>query len=394
MSATNAQGLIQASLREATQREFSYNGDWHALFDLEGFAPGSFNGRLMDYLAAKTGNTGSLDERWNALIISIGGAPGDGLGSFPPLVYDYDFTAISSLPSGLTYSRDSQAWGYDFQVYASNVPRLTATGLLYEDARTNLITDSQNIDADTTDWLAFNTVAMTQNAAAAPDGTNTAERYGCVDTGGTASVTVRQDVTLTANDNHTASIYAKADQTNWTAIQWRDYDETATAYFDLENGIVGATSNVESASIESIGNGWYRVSAVYQSTTDLAGNARFYLADGNSDLNIDLDGSTSILVWQAQVEIGSEPGSPIVTGAASVTRATGLLNIDLANGTYDVLIERADLNGVATKAFVDVTTAGGAGWDVPIDMTKPYLRNVRVWPDGYLSAGQKAALVA
>lgn len=51
------QGELQASIRNQTGTENDYNGDWHALFDLDGIASGEFNGRLILWLQGKTGSS-------------------------------------------------------------------------------------------------------------------------------------------------------------------------------------------------------------------------------------------------------------------------------------------------------------------------------------------------
>ena len=51
------QGELQESIRELTNTTNDYNGDWHALFDLEGIASGDFNGRLILWLQSKTGSS-------------------------------------------------------------------------------------------------------------------------------------------------------------------------------------------------------------------------------------------------------------------------------------------------------------------------------------------------
>jgi len=47
------QGLRQASVRALTSTAYDYNGDWHALFDLDGIGSGDFNGRLLAWINQK-----------------------------------------------------------------------------------------------------------------------------------------------------------------------------------------------------------------------------------------------------------------------------------------------------------------------------------------------------
>lgn len=44
------QGLRQKTVRDVTGTALSYEGDWHALFDLQTVADGDFNGRLLKWI--------------------------------------------------------------------------------------------------------------------------------------------------------------------------------------------------------------------------------------------------------------------------------------------------------------------------------------------------------
>lgn len=44
------QGLLQQSIRDATGTTETFNGDWMALFDLDGIATGAFNERLLGWI--------------------------------------------------------------------------------------------------------------------------------------------------------------------------------------------------------------------------------------------------------------------------------------------------------------------------------------------------------
>jgi hypothetical protein len=76
-------GLRQATVRAATGTALDYNGDWHALFDQAGIAPGPFNGRMLAWVnvqlsAAYTSLPGALD----AFAISQGAPNWSSLGTF------------------------------------------------------------------------------------------------------------------------------------------------------------------------------------------------------------------------------------------------------------------------------------------------------------------------
>lgn len=50
------QGTVQAALRERTGTAHDFNGDWHAVFDLDGIPPGPFNGRMLQWLNKQLGH--------------------------------------------------------------------------------------------------------------------------------------------------------------------------------------------------------------------------------------------------------------------------------------------------------------------------------------------------
>lgn len=54
--ATNTEEL-QTALRARTSTTGTLNEDWHALFDLDSIAAGTFNERLLAWLEAKLGTT-------------------------------------------------------------------------------------------------------------------------------------------------------------------------------------------------------------------------------------------------------------------------------------------------------------------------------------------------
>lgn len=54
MANTSNQGLRQQTVEASTSTAYSYEGDWHALFDAAGIsASGGFNGRLLAWINAQ-----------------------------------------------------------------------------------------------------------------------------------------------------------------------------------------------------------------------------------------------------------------------------------------------------------------------------------------------------
>jgi len=194
-------------------------------------------------------------------------------------------------------------------------------GYLAEEARTNIALHSQDLSST---WVNVRSVDS-QNYAIAPDGTKTANRLLDNSATGTNSVHIDQTVTVSSGNN-TMSAYLKAGQLDWAVLQHFGFDDDGGTYFDLSNGVVGTVSgNHSDVGMEYVGNGWYRCWIVMSSTTDLSGDFEIYVAEADNDTIVDLDGTSSILIWGAQVEAGAFPTSYQPTTTASVARNADVL---------------------------------------------------------------------
>jgi len=74
---------------------------------------------------------------------------------------------------------------------------------------------------------------------------------------------------VTSSNVGTLSIYAKANSVNNLRLRTFGASINAEGFFDLENGVVGSSTNLVDLSIESIGGGWYRCSVVYDNAPSL-----------------------------------------------------------------------------------------------------------------------------
>jgi hypothetical protein len=143
-------------------------------------------------------------------------------------------------------------------------------------------------------------------------------------------------VTVATSTQYTYSIFAKADQLNFVALRGLSFTTPANGgvWFDLSTGSVGTETAGFTGQIESIGNGWYRCSIVFTTdASDTSGNIGHYAASAdNNNLLEDLDGTSSILIYGAQLEAGSTPSSYIPNAGTSggVTRAAETLTVPAA----------------------------------------------------------------
>jgi len=124
-------------------------------------------------------------------------------------------------------------------------------------ARYNLLTYSEDFSA----WTAFAaSITTNTNQTLDPIGTNTADIFYVSTTG--SECYVRQNVSQSANTTYVLSVYAKAKTGTWLRLRNLavNNNSNSEAWFDLQNGVVGTVLAAVTASITSVGNGWYRCS--------------------------------------------------------------------------------------------------------------------------------------
>ena len=219
--------------------------------------------------------------------------------------------------------------GGDIISYATDEPAFefntdgSYKGLLVEPAATNLALQSEDIN---TTWGPSN-ATPTQSTEETPDGDTSNKYIKLVDDGstGTGQVFVSQTITFAESTKYTASAFFKADQLAFARITVFNYNTGGTdgnQYFGLSGaGSLGTATFLDDSSIEAYPNGWYRCSVTWtQGAGDTSANVALYVADSISSANVDLDGTSSVFVWGAQVEEGPIATSYIPTTTASVTR--------------------------------------------------------------------------
>ena len=165
----------------------------------------------------------------------------------------------------------------------------------------NLLTFTQEFDNAA--WTAVR-ASVTANSTAAPDGTNTADTL-VEDTTASNSHRLQRIVNIPGSSIVT-SVFLKAAGRNWAYVRVDDGATVRFAYFNLATGAIGTVSAGFSASITSVGNGWYRCAAVLASPSATAtGNVVFGSATAdNSDVYTGT-GIASLFIWGAQLELGS-----------------------------------------------------------------------------------------
>lgn len=209
-----------------------------------------------------------------------------------------DFANTKQLDNRVTFTRSTPAVYYDGKTTAM--------------AEQNLLTYSQN---STTNWTVTNNT-VTLSATTAPDGTTTAMSV-VPSTASTPEHLLYQPFTGTAQP-YTFSIYAKANGYNWVYLRPQIAGNLLYASFNLSTGTIGTVSSGVTATITSVGNGWYRCTATR--TMDAIGC--FYVvgvANADNAPNFAGDGTSGAYLWGAQLEQRSSATAYTATTTQPIT---------------------------------------------------------------------------
>jgi hypothetical protein len=209
---------------------------------------------------------------------------------------------------------------------------LAAKGLLVEEQRANLLLQSENF---TTSWTPTR-VSVSANVTTSPDGTSNADKL--VEDISNNSHFINQSVASVAGGASVAvSIYAKVAGRNFLAFVTADSASTfRTSYFNLANGTLGTIAAGHTASIQALGNGWYR--CVIITTQGVStGGFTFYPGIANSDGSPSYlgDGTSGIYIYGSQLEAGAFATSYIPTTASQVTRAADVASVNTLSPWYN-----------------------------------------------------------
>lgn len=179
---------------------------------------------------------------------------------------------------------------------ASNGTRINSAGLV-EVTPWNLLQQSETFDNAT--WQKSG-IAVTANSAANPlTGLTNADNL--VAENVTNFHYIYQPITYTT-DTYTIFVYLKANGYNWFVID--SGLSNKYSYFNLSTGVLGTAGSGATASIESVGNGWYKCGLTY---AGVASSAGIYLSVRNADNGGSFtgNGTGGVLAYGAQLNIGS-----------------------------------------------------------------------------------------
>jgi hypothetical protein len=249
-----------------------------------------------------------------------------------------DFANSKKLDPRVTFSRASVGTFVNenglVATAASGVPRFDhdpvtgkCLGLLVEEARTNLLLQSNGFD---TTWTNTNS-SETSLSGTAPDGTNTA--WELKDTSDASSVVhaLNQTISFISGTAYTVSCWMKAGVLTEGGFTFpaAAFTFNLSVRVSLSTGAVITTSAGITATTQQFPNGWWRVSATATATATASASMQVRIMNGG--VAYIGTGTGTILIWGAQIEAGAFATSYIPTTSATVTRAADVASITGSN---------------------------------------------------------------
>jgi hypothetical protein len=325
--------------------------------------------------------------------------------------FQRDFAQFKTLDHAtgpaITFTRASDATYFDadgvLQTASNNVPRFdhdpatgASRGLLIEEARTNLLERSAQLDnaywSKSEASISANVVATT-----APDGSSNADKLVETNAAGThfASITP----TLNNATNYTISVFAKAAERDRLFVSLATgggastsaFQASVQAIFDLTDGSVVSTVGTPTTFVQNIGNGWYRVGLSKVTTQEAITSLRFLLIESGTTTNYTGDGTSGLYLWGAQLEAGAFPTSYIPTTTAAATRAADSAVVTPISSFYNQ--NEGTLFAEASYAAVGSATSSSNRVSLHVDDTTSNNRYL-VYNLGTNGAGGGAIIVS
>jgi hypothetical protein len=246
----------------------------------------------------------------------------------------------SNYATGNSLSADFLAYGYQLNIGSTakpyfpttdrlDVPRLTyqnggggCPSLLLEKQSTNYITYSEQFDNAA--WTK-NGVSITANDTTSPDGTQNADKLTSNDPSGSV-YRIYEANAIPSDSVCSVSVYFKYDNWQYAFIVGDNYSGAGKfVVFDLINGTNTFVSSGYTATISSVGSGWYKCTMTGE--MGITAYCQFGLAPTSTAYNsISIANGKNLYVWGTQREVSSYPTSYIPTTSSTATRVADVAN--------------------------------------------------------------------
>lgn len=229
--------------------------------------------------------------------------------------------------------------------------------------RRNQLTYTEEFD--NVAWLK-DTASIVANSAIAPNGTITADSLIEDTTNNTHQVRSSSMMTIASGESYMCSVYAKRGQgsRNLTLRHQATPTNFQGATFDLLTGTITNVGAGISASAVGVGDGWWRCSIAFVANGT---GTNFFInltENTQSQIGYQGDGTSSILVWGAQVEFGSTATAyQRVVSQYDVTEAgVATLHYLSFDGTDDFMVTPTITPGAdKVQVFAGVRKLNGLG---------------------------------
>jgi hypothetical protein len=255
---------------------------------------------------------------------------------------------------------------------ATTATRVNSAGLV-ELVPYNLFQYSEEFD--NASW-AKTASSVTANSTNSPSGIVDADTFTA--DGTSAQHQIRQLGTVTSGLTYTTSIYAKKNTNNFIQIYNTNtfFGSNVWANFDLNLGVVGSVGTATTASIQNVGNGWYRCTITGTATASGSVSISFFnlITSATSARGENNTLSTSVFLWGAQFVEG--------TNALPYQKTETRLNIPRIDyslgGCPNILLEPQRTNLTTYSEQFD-----DASWN---KINSSVTANADISPDGYTNA--------
>ena len=253
-----------------------------------------------------------------------------------------------------------------------NPATLAARGLLIEEARTNLQTNSSRLSG----WTMF-AGTVTLDSLTSPDGTVNAASV--LETTANSVHQFYSGPTFTSviGTTYTFSIFAKANGRTRCQInpQSTMLVPVPEAFYDLSTETVDNVGAGVTASIQSVGNGWYRLTFTFTANAaTTSGNFYVNLVSTGTTKSYPGNASLGMYFYGGQFETGSFATSYIPTAASSVARSADTASMTGANfsswynQTEGTFVANSETGGVTSAAMAGQATV--AAFTPSIDVAR------------------------
>ena len=308
-----------------------------------------------------------------------------------------DFSNTKTLDPRINFRRGTPGAYYDGKTYAK--------------AEENLLSYSEDFN-DTENYWSEVRATLTGSQVSPIDSTSAYElSQTSTDVAGVLLVTVGK-IKLQIGKQYVSSVYVKASSSNYFAIaeEVSRNNPTGTAaftYFNLSNsGEVMLSHENHIASIQNVGNQWYRCSIMFTAKIEEDYTVMFYLDSGSSQSIVkepqNVEAGSSVYLWGAQLEQRDSVTSYTKTDGTPKTKYQPQLMFaspDQPRFDYDVLtgeskgllIEESRTNLIAYSQQIEKQSSSSDNYNVwVVSNTSNVLVDLSasIAPDGTLSASK------